>query len=189
MVIATLLFIASCFFFQRGTILYDVAFALFSGIIASAIVTLVIGIKQEQDMQKKKVALLFDAGFHLIVFEKDYQAFQDNLPQSFPEKIKALYSICQKPTEHMISLYQNNAELFDLLEIGFLQRINATYYYLNRLLASNLTDEDIMEYFPAGLGENSPGMQKYWEMIKTIQENLYYLLIKWEKDGIIIKKD
>ena len=153
------------------------------------IVTLIIGIKQERDTKEKKAALLFDAGFYLTVFERECQEFHNNLPQDFSEKFKELYSICKEPTEYMISLYQNHAELFDLLEIRFLQKINATYRYLNRLLSCNLTDQDIMEYFPAGQNEGSPGMQQYWKMIETIQTNLHYLLIKWRKDKIIVDAD
>lgn len=187
--VATLFLIVCCCFFHKVSVLYDISFALFSGIIASAIVTYIIGIKQERDRNKKKMALLFDAGFCLTVFEEEYKGFLSNPPEKLSDKIQVLYSICKKPTEYMISLYQNNAELFDLLEIGFLQKINTTYNFLNRLLSCELTDQDIMKYFHAGLSENSLGMQKYWEMVKTIQENLCYLLIKWEKDKIIADTD
>ncbi len=184
-VVATLLLSVCCCYLHKGSTLYDISFALFSGIIASAIVTCVVGIKQEKDKNKKKMALLFDAGFWLTIFEKEYKEFLSNPPEKLPDKIQLLYSICKEPTEQMILLYQQNAELFDLLEIGFIQKINAAYKFFNRLLSCELTDRDIMKYFNAGLSENSPGMQEYWEMVKTVQKNLCYLLIKWKKDKII----
>ena len=183
--LSAILFVICYFQFAKDSIMYEMAFALFSGVIASTIVTLIVDGKQQKDIREKKKALLFDAGYVLVRYVEDYQKFHNNPPQEFDVKIKFLYSICAEPVKYIISLYKNNSEIFDVVEITFIRKLNSTYYFINKLLDSELSDEAINEYFSAGLGEESKGMQKYWEMLNTLNENLFYLKIKWEKDKII----
>lgn len=183
--VSTLFFVICYFFCERGSIMYEVAFALFTGIIASTVVTLIVDIKQKKEMDEKKKALLFDAVFELDTYAKEYQKFHDNPPQEFDMKIKYLYSICAKPIEHILDLYKYNSEIFDVAEIIFIRKINSTYNFINRLFESEFSDETIKEYFHAGLSEDSKGIQKYWEMLNTLNENLFYLKIKWEKDKVM----
>jgi len=62
-VLSAILFIVSYYLFEKESLGYELSFALFTGIIASTIVTLIITNKQEKELAKKKKALLFDAGF------------------------------------------------------------------------------------------------------------------------------
>lgn len=184
-VISSFLYIMSCYCFDNDGIIYEIFFALFIGIIASAIVTLIITFKQEKDIALKKKAILFDMGFELNEYVDSYEKFQNSVPKEFDLKIKKLYFICKKPAEHIINLYKNNAELFDATEIIYIRNINASYYFFNKLLNTELSDEDIKKYFSEGLNESSQGMKEYWKMINEINKNLNYLKIKWEMDEII----
>jgi len=183
--VSTLFFVICYFFFEKGSVMYEVAFALFTGIIASTVVTLIVDIKQKREMDEKKKALLFDAVFELATYAEEYKKFHDNPPLEFDMKIKRLYSICTKPIEHILDLYKYNSEIFDVVEIIFIRKINSTYNFFNRLFESELSDDVIKEYFHAGFSEDSKGMQKHWEMLNTLNENLFYLKIKWEKDKVV----
>lgn len=175
----------SYYFFDNDSILYEISFALFLGVIASTIVTLIITIKQEKDIALKKKAILFDMGFELNEYVNNYKKFQDNIPREFDLKIQKLYFICKRPAEHIINLYKNNAELFDVTEIIYIRNINASYYFFNKLLNAELSDDDIKTYFSEGLNEDSQGMKEYWKMVEEINKNLICLKIKWEMDEII----
>lgn len=183
--ISTILFIGAYYYFEDSSIQYEMSFALFSGIIASTIVTMIINEKQENDNAKKKKAILFDAGFKLDIFSEKYMEFINNPPETFELKFNELYSICKEPAEYIVELYKLNVELFDQVEIIFIRKINSSYKFLNWLLGCELLDEEIEEYFPAGLTEESEGMVRYWKLLEDMQKNLFYLKIKWEKDGII----
>lgn len=183
--LSVILFVICYFQFAKDSIMYEIAFALFSGVIASTIVTLIVDGKQQKDIWEKKKALLFDVGYVLAKYAEDYQIFHDNQPLEFDMKIKYLYSICTEPVKYIINLYKNNSEIFDVVEITFIRKLNSTYYFINKLFDSELSDEAIKDYFSAGLSEESKGMQKYWEMLNTLNENLFYLKIKWEKDKMI----
>lgn len=184
-VLSAVLFIVSYYFLKKGSLGYELSFALFTGIIASTIVTLIITNKQEKELAKKKKALLFDAGFFLVNFERKYFEYAKNMPESFDEKIKQLYWLCIEPKTIITDLYKSHPELFDLEEIKFIRTIDRTIYFLDKLLKSELSDEVINEFFSDGLGEGSIGMQEYWSMINKVKENLFYLKIKWEFDKII----
>ena len=182
---SAILFALSYCLFEKANILYDMSFALFTGVIASTIVTLIITIKQEKDIVARKRAILFDAGFILTLYTSDYQKFTEKPPEAFDEKIKQLYFICEEPAESIIKLYKNNPVLFDETEITIIRNINSSYSFFNRLLNCDLTDETINEYFSKGLTEDSEGMKTYWKLVNEISDGLLHLMIKWKKDKMV----
>lgn len=182
---SAILFAVSYYLFERTSVLYDMSFALFTGVIASTIVTLIITIKQEKDAIARKKAILFDIGFELTLFAEDHQNFISNLPEAFDEKIKKLYFLCAEPAENIIKTYKSNPELFDEIEILFIRNINSSYSFFYRLLNCELTDETINEYFSKGLSEDSEGMRTYWKLTNEISDGLLHLMVKWKKDKMI----
>ena len=179
------LFALSYCLFEKASILYEMSFALFTGVIASTIVTLIVTIKQEKDTVARKKAILFDIGFILTLYSDDYQKFIDNPPEAFDEKIKQLYFICEEPAENIIKLYKSNPVLFDETEITFIRKINSSYSFFNILMECELTDETIKEYFSKGLSKDSEGMRTYWKLVNEVGEGLIYLMIKWKHDKLI----
>ena len=110
--------------------MYSLGNSIFTGIIASIIVTVIIQKKQDKEQFERKRAVLFDAGFYLKKFEQDYNE-KKKTNSRLDDDREQLFELCREP-------------------------------------------EEIVEVH-----------DRFDKEIKELKENLFYLLIKWEKDSVI----
>lgn len=72
-VISLIAIIIICCNFQSDSRVYSLGNSIFTGILASIIVSVIIQRKQDKELFERKRAVLFDAGFYLKKFEEDYK--------------------------------------------------------------------------------------------------------------------
>lgn len=134
--VCTILFVISlvaiiiiCCNFSTDSIVYGVGNSLFTGIIASIIVSVIIQIKQDKEQFEKKRAILFDAGFFLKNFQNNYQERKKN-NSNIDEDWREIFDLCEEPARYLSELYQSGLDILDVVDISIIRRINSSYKFI-----------------------------------------------------------
>lgn len=181
--ISVIAIISICIFFPSESIVYNLGNSLFTGIIASIVVTVIIQIKQDTLEFEKKRAILFDAGFYLTYFQKEYSEMK-RANNKIDEDWEQIFRLCKKPAEYLSDLYKSDVGILDVADISIIRKIANNYKFILRLSESISANSEDKEFL-RDPGEVQDVWNKYNKMVTEIKENLFYLLIKWEKDSII----
>lgn len=172
-----------CCNFKSESIVYNMGNSIFTGIIASIIVSIIIQIKQDKEQFERKKAILFDAGFYLKEFENNYRGKKICNPK-LDDDWSQLFDLCREPAEYLSKMYGNGLDIFDVLDITILRLINSKY----RLIMSLSKEISFHKKDKKFLRDTEQIMKVYNiydEQIRTLKDNLFKLLIKWQKDSII----
>ena len=172
-----------CCNFKPDSLVYSLGNSIFTGIIASIIVSVVIQKKQDKEQLERKRAVLFDAGFYLKQFEQDYKAKKAS-NSKIDEDWTQLFELCRKPAKYLSKMYKNGLDVLDVVDISILRSINSEYRFimaLSREISLHTNDKKFLK--------DSIEIIKVWngydKAIRELKRNLFCLLIKWEKDLII----
>lgn len=182
-IISVIAIIFICISFSSDSLVYSLGNSIFTGIIASIIVAVIIQIKQDKSEFEKKRAILFDAGFYLICFQKQYSE-KKIVNNKLDEDWKQIFLLCEKPAEYLIELYKSGVDVLDIVDISIIRKINSNYKFilnLSKSISVNSKDEEFLR----DSGEVMDIWDKYNHMVTELKENLFFLLIKWKKDSII----
>ena len=163
--------------------MYSLGNSIFTGIIASIIVTVIIQKKQNKEQFERKRAVLFDAGFYLKKFEQDYNE-KKKTNSRLDDDREQLFELCREPAKYLSKMYRNGSEVLDVVDISILRSINSKYRFIISLSkATNALKKD--KKFLREPEEIAEVHDRFDKEIKQLKENLFYLLIKWEKDSVI----
>ena len=81
-------------------------------------------------------------------------------------------------------MYRNGSEVLDVVDISILRSINSKYRFIISVSkATNALKKD--KKFLREPEEIAEVHDRFDKEIKQLKENLFYLLIKWEKDSVI----
>lgn len=179
--VAAIIFI--CTSFPSESIAYNLGNSLFTGIIASIVVAVIIQIKQDKLELEKKRAMLFDAGFYLTCFQKKYSEMKlanDKIDEDWEQ----IFWLCKEPAEYLSELYKSGVDIFDTVDITIIRKITNNYKFILRL-SEPISANSKNKKFLSNPDEVQNVWNKYNKLVTELKENLFYLLIKWEKDSII----
>lgn len=179
--VAAIIFI--CTNFPADSIIYNLGNSLFTGIIASIVVAVIIQIKQDKNEFEKKRAILFDAGFYLKCFQEQYSQ-KKLVNNKVDEDWKQLFRLCEEPAAYLSELYKSGVDVLDIVDISIIRKINHNYKFILRLsesISANSKDKEFLK----DSNEIMDVWNKYNHMVTELKENLFFLLIKWKKDAII----
>lgn len=172
-----------CCIFDSTSIVYGLGTSVFTGVIASIIVSIIIQKKQDKEQFEKKRAILFDAAFYLKKFEEEYKG-KKKINSNLDENWEQLFELCVEPANYLSKLYKNGLDVLDVVDISILRRINSNYRFLmgmSKIINLHAKDKKFLK----NTTEIMEVRNKYDEAIKELKENLFYLFIKWEKDRLI----
>lgn len=182
-VISLIAIIIICHNFKPDSPVYSLGNSILTGIIASIIVTAIIQKKQDKEQFERKRAVLFDAGFYLKKFEQDYNE-KKKTNSSLDDDWKQLFELCREPAKYLSKMYRNGSDVLDVVDISILRSINGKYrLIMSSSKAINTLKKD--KKFLRDPAEIVEVHDRFDKEIKELKENLFYLLIKWEKDSII----
>lgn len=182
-VISLIAIIIICYNFKPDSPVYSLGNSIFTGIIASIIVTVIIQKKQDKEQFERKRAVLFDAGFYLKKFEQDYNEKKKTNIRLDDDR-EQLFELCREPAKYLSKMYRNGSEVLDVVDISILRSINSKY----RFIISSSKTINALKKDKKFLREPEEIVEVHdWfgKEIKELKENLFYLLIKWEKDSVI----
>lgn len=182
-VISVIAIILICNNFPDDSMVYNLGNSLFTGIIASIVVSVIIQMKQDRNDFEKKRAILFDAGFHLTYFQTRYSE-KKRINDKIDEDWAQIFRLCEKPAAYLCELYNSGADVLDVVDISIIRKINHNYRYilkLSELIGANSKDDE----FLTDPNEIMEVQNKYIHMIAELKDKLIFLLIKWKKDSII----
>lgn len=162
---------------QIDTRLESIITSIYTGIIASVFVTVFIQRKQDRIILDRKKAMLFDAFFLLMEFVKKYSNLKNENNINWIDK----YKICEEVASYLFNLYNHHKDIFDVIELNYLRIINSSLFFIKRILN---VDNDEREEFMRCDEKVLEIVKKYNETIDELIENLFYLIIKWNYDGI-----
>lgn len=181
-VISLIAIIIICYNFKPDSPVYSLGNSIFTGIIASIIVTVIIQKKQDKEQFERKRAVLFDAGFYLKKFEQDYN--EKKINSRLDDDWEQLFELCREPAKYLSKMYRNGSEVLDVVDISILRSINSKYrFIISSSKAINALKKD--KKFLREPEEIVEVHDRFDKEIKELKENLFYLLIKWEKDSVI----
>lgn len=182
-VISLIAIIIICYNLKTDSPVYSLGNSIFTGIIASIIVTVIIQKKQEKEQFERKRAVLFDAGFYLKKFEQDYNE-KKKTNYRLDDDWKQLFELCREPAKYLSKMYRNGSDVLDVVDISIMRSINSKYrFIMSSSKAINALKKD--KKFLREPEEIVEVHDRFDKEIKELKENLFYLLIKWEKDSII----
>lgn len=182
-VISLIAIIIICYNLKPDSPVYSLGNSIFTGIIASIIVTVIIQKKQDKEQFERKRAVLFDAGFYLKKFEQDYNE-KKKTNYRLDDDWKQLFELCREPAKYLSKMYRNGSDVLDVVDISILRSINSKYrFIMSSSKAINALKKD--KKFLRDPAEIVEVHDRFDKEIKELKENLFYLLIKWEKDSII----
>ena len=188
--VCTILFVISlvaiiiiCCNFSTDSIVYGVGNSLFTGIIASIIVSVIIQIKQDKEQFEKKRAILFDAVFFLKNFQNNYQERKKS-DSNIDEDWRGIFDLCEEPARYLSELYQSGLDILDVVDISIIRRINSSYKFILEI-SKEISVHSKEKKFLKDPKEVTKVWNKYKKEVTELKENLFFLLIKWEKDSII----
>lgn len=182
-VISLIAIIIICYNFKPDSPVYSLGNSISTGIIASIIVTVIIQKKQDKEQFERKRAVLFDAGFYLKKFEQDYNE-KKKTNYRLDDDWKQLFELCREPAKYLSKMYRNGSDVLDVVDISILRSINGKYrLIMSSSKAINTLKKD--KKFLRDPAEIVEVHDRFDKEIKELKENLFYLLIKWEKDLII----
>lgn len=182
-VLSLIAIIIICCNFESDSLVYGLGNSIFTGIIASIIVSVIIQKKQDKEQFERKRAVLFDAGFYLKNFEQDYNKKKKN-DIKLDEDWLQIFELCREPAEYLSDMYRNGLDVLDVVDISILRSINSKYRFImssSKAINSHKKDKKFLRD-PVEIVEVHDRFDKE---IRELKENLFYLLIKWEKDSII----
>lgn len=181
-VISLIAIIIICYNFKPDSPVYSLGNSIFTGIIASIIVTVIIQKKQDKEQFERKRAVLFDAGFYLKKFEQDYN--EKKINSRLDDDREQLFELCRESAKYLSKMYRNGSEVLDVVDISILRSINSKYrFIISSSKAINALKKD--KKFLREPEEIVEVHDRFDKEIKELKENLFYLLIKWEKDSVI----
>lgn len=158
---------------QADKAVVNILTSVYTGILSSVIVTVLIQKRQDKLSMEKKRAVLFDAGFLLDEFSKNYQALETK------NDCLEVYRTCKKAASYLSNLYTNHVDVFDVMELNYLRAINASLVFINKLANANSSELVKSNELTIEVAET------YSEMVGKLIDNLLNLIIKWNCDGII----
>ena len=158
---------------QADKAVVNILTSVYTGILSSVIVTVLIQKRQDKLSMEKKRAVLFDAGFLLDEFSKNYQALETT------DDWLEVYRTCKKAASYLSNLYTNHVDVFDVMELNYLREINASLVFINKLANANSSELMKSNELTIEVAET------YSEMVGKSIDNLLNLIIKWNCDGII----
>ena len=158
---------------QADKAVVNILTSVYTGILSSVIVTVLIQKRQDKLSMEKKRAVLFDAGFLLDEFSKNYQALETK------DDWLEVYRTCKKAASYLSNLYTNHVDVFDVMELNYLREINASLVFINKLANANSSELMKSNELTIEVAET------YSEMVGKLIDNLLNLIIKWNCDGII----
>ncbi len=182
-VISLIAVIIICCNFESDSPVYSLGNSIFTGILASIIVAVIIQRKQDKELFERKRALLFDAGFYLWKFERDYKEKKKSNSR-LDEDWKQLFELCREPAKYLSMMYCNGMDVLDVVDISILRSINRKYQFImvaSKEVNLHAKDKKVLR----GPAEIMEVWNKYDKEIRELKENLFYLLIKWKMDSII----
>lgn len=182
-VISLIAIIIICCNFEADSLMYSLGNSIFTGILASIIVSVIIQRKQDKEQFERKRAVLFDAGFYLKKFEEDYKEKKKSNSR-LDEDWKQLFELCREPAKYLSKMYRNGMDVLDVVDISILRSINSKYRFImaaSKDVNSHAKDKKFLRD-PAEIME---AWNKYDKEIRELKENLFYLIIKWKMDSII----
>lgn len=183
LVISLIAIIIICCNFKSDSLMYSLGISVFTGIIASIIVSVIIQRKQDKELFERKRAVLFDAGFYLKKFEEDYKEKRQSNSR-LDVDWKQLFELCREPAKYLSKMYRNGLDVLDVVDISILRLINSKYRFImaaSKEVNSHAKDKKFLRD-PAEIVEV---WNKYDKEIRELKENLFYLIIKWKMDSII----
>lgn len=182
-IISVIAIIFICANFPDDSMVYNLGNSLFTGIIASIVVSVIIQIKQNRNDFERKRAILFDAGFHLTYFQTRYSE-KKLINNKIDEDWEQIFRLCEKPAAYLCELYNSSVDILDVVDISIIRKINHNYRYILKLsesISANSKDSE----FLTDSNEIMEVQNKYIHMVTEVKDNLFFLLIKWKKDSII----
>ena len=183
MVISLIAIIMICNKYSPDSIINSLGNSIFTGIIASIIVSVIIQIKQDKEQFERKRAILFDAGFYLKKFEKEYTEKKKNYDK-LDEDWKLIFELCKEPAQYLSELYKTGLDILDVVDISLLRSINSKYSFIITMCKEiNIHVND--KKFLRDPVKIQDVWNKYNKEIKELKKDLLFLLIKWEKDSIV----
>lgn len=182
-VISLIAIIIICCNFESVSLMYSLGNSIFTGILASIIVSVIIQRKQDKELFERKRAVLFDAGFYLKKFEEDYKEKKKSNSR-LDEDWKQLFELCREPAKYLSKMYRNGMDVLDVVDISILRSINSKYQFImaaSKEVNSHAKDKKFLRDPAEIMGV----WNKYDKEIRELKENLFYLIIKWKMDSII----
>lgn len=156
---------------------------MFTGIIASMIVSFIIQIKQDRDQFERKRAVLFDAAFYLYLFEKEYRERLENNSE-FEKDLEQVFELCREPAKYLSKIYESSWDVLDMRDIYLLRVINSEYKVIMKTCELiNLHAKD--ETFMRDPEEIMYVWNEYDQTVTRLKEWLLLLYIKWKEDSVI----
>lgn len=182
-VLSVIAIICICITCSSDSIVYSVGNSLFTGIIASIVVSVILQVKQDKSSFEKKQAILLDASFYLLSFQKQYsEKKKDN--DKLDEDWKQVFHLCEEPAKYLSELYKSGIDVFDIVDISILRKINSNYKFI-LALSDSISANSKDKKFLRDPDDIKNVWNKYEHMVTELKENLFFLLIKWKKDSII----
>lgn len=172
-----------CIVFSSDSIVYNLSNSLFTGIIASIIVAVIIQIKQDKYEFEKKRAILFDAAFYLIRFQEQYSQ-RKMVNNKFDEDWQQIFQLCEEPSKYLSELYKSGLDVLDIVDISIVRKINSNYKFILGL-SKSISANSKNKAFLREPHEVMHVWNEYNQAVTELKENLFFLLIKWKKDSII----
>ena len=183
LVMSLIAIIIICCNFKPDSLVYSLGNSIFTGIIASIIVSVIIQRKLDKEQFERKRAVLFDAGFYLKKFEEDYKEKKKS-NSKLDEDWQQLFELCREPAKYLSKMYKNGLDVLDVVDISILRSINSKYRFI-MAVSKEINLHAKNKKFLRDPAEIMEVGNKYDKEIRELKENLFYLLIKWEKDSII----
>lgn len=159
---------------QTDEEIVNILTSVYTGILSSVIVTILIQKRQDKLSLAKKKAILFDATFLLNEFSEKYLALKSSNEDNWIE----VYRICEKAASYLSNLYSDHVDVFDVMELNYLREINTSLFFIHKLGNANPSDLKKSNELTAKV------RKKYSELVDKITDNLFSLIIKWNCDGI-----
>lgn len=156
----------------------DISLSLYTGFIASITVSTIIQLVQDKAQHEKKRAILFDLRFYFIRMEDKMKAQSLLLNSNSLEDCSKKMIIFKPVLKCVYELYKSNMNLFDKIEISFIRKLLMNYHFFNELIEES--NKEIFDDSDAQRMEES-----IINLVETIQENLYCLMIKLKEDKIL----
>ena len=145
-VISLIAIIIICCNFESDSFVYSLGNSIFTGILASIIVSVIIQRKQDKEIFERKRAVLFDAGFYLKKFEQDYKEKKKS-NNELDEDRKQLFELCREPAMYLSEMYHNGLDVLDVVDISVLRSINRNYQFImvaSKAIAPHAKDENFL---------------------------------------------
>lgn len=129
LVVSLIAIIIICCNVKQESFVYGLGNSIFTGIIASILVSVIIQRKQDKEQFERKRAVLFDAGFYLKKFEQDYKEKKKS-NNKLDEDWQQLFELCREPAKYLSKMYKNGLDVLDVVDIHILRLINSKYRFI-----------------------------------------------------------